>query len=437
MTALDETHDPNLRSWLDSANAPDTDFPIQNLPLGVFSRKGYEQHRRCGVAIGNFVLDVSAGKHLLVHEAREAAEACAAPTLNPLMEMGRAAWKALRAGVSQLMAAENADHRESVKRHLLPMADATMHLPVHIDNYTDFYSSIFHATNVGRIFRPDNPLLPNYKWVPIAYHGRASSIRVSGHDFHRPKGQIKPAEGPPVYAPSRTLDYELELGFYVAGDTTLGETVPIALAGERIFGFSLLNDWSARDVQAWEYQPLGPFLAKNFATTVSPWIVTMDALAPYRAPAFRRPEGDPAPLPHLSASADQEEGGLDIQVEAYLLTQAMQARKLAPQVLSRGTFAGNYWTPAQMVAHHSSNGCNFENGDLIGTGTISGPEKNSCGSLLELTARGTEPITLPSGEKRGFVEDGDTVIFRGHCARNGFARIGFGECRATVLPALP
>jgi len=436
MAALDETHDPNLDSWLTSANAPDTDFPIQNLPLGVFSRTGYEQHRRCGVAIGNCVLDVSAAKHLLSHEAREAAEACAAPTLNPLMQMGPAAWRALRTGVSQLMAAENAAHQESVTRHLVAMANATMHLPAHIPNYTDFYSSVFHATNVGRIFRPDNPLLPNYKWLPIAYHGRASSIRVSGQDFHRPKGQLKPADGPPAYAPSRSLDYELELGFYIAGDSTLGEPVPIARAGEHIFGFSLLNDWSARDVQAWEYQPLGPFLAKNFATTVSPWIVTMDALAPYRAPAFRRPKGDPMPLSYLTVPADQAEGGLDIRVEAYLLTRVMGERNLAPHRLSHGSFAGNYWTPAQMLAHHSSNGCNLETGDLIGTGTISGPDKDSCGSLLELTARGTEPIALPSGETRGFLEDGDTVIFRGHCARDGFARIGFGECRAMVLPAL-
>jgi fumarylacetoacetase len=315
------------------------------------------------------------------------------------------------------------------------MAEARMHLPAQIPNYTDFYSSIHHATNVGRLFRPDNPLLPNYKWLPIAYHGRASSIRVSGHAFHRPRGQIKPPDAQaPVYAPSRSLDYELELGFYIAGDSELGETVPIARAAERIFGFSLLNDWSARDIQAWEYQPLGPFLAKNFATTVSPWVVTMEALAPYRVPAAARGDGDPAPLPHLFAASDQAEGGIDIQVEACLLTRAMEERGLAPQRLSRASFAGNYWTPAQMVAHHASNGCNLETGDLFGTGTISGPDKGSEGSLLELTGRGTEKIALPTGEARGFLEDGDSVILRAHCAREGFARIGFGECRATVLP---
>jgi fumarylacetoacetase len=432
---LDETHDPKRRSWLESANAPGTDFPIQNLPFGVFSKRGYE-NRRCGIAIGDCVLDVAMSKQLLPHDAQEAAEACASAVLNPLMQLGPAAWRALRRGVSDLLSEVGAERRESVEMHLVPMADAEMHLPVQIPNYTDFYSSIHHATNVGRIFRPDNPLLPNYKWVPIAYHGRASSIRVNGA-FHRPKGQIKPADADtPVYAPTRSLDYEVELGFYLAGDTQLGETVPVAHAAERIFGFCLLNDWSARDMQAWEYQPLGPFLAKNFASTVSPWIVTMDALAPYRVPAAARPQGDPQPLPHLAAPGDQSEGGIGIEVEAYLLTRAMQKSGTAPQRLSQASFADNYWTPAQMVAHHASGGCNLQTGDLLGTGTISGSENGSQGSLLELTARGTQPIALLAVEKRGFLEDGDTVILRGHCVREGYARIGFGECRAMVLPAV-
>jgi fumarylacetoacetase len=429
---LDDTHDPKRRSWLDSANAPGAEFPIQNLPFGVFSHAG--EPPRCGIAIGDAILDVSRATAFLDEPSREAARACAATTLNALMRLPPQSRRALRGGVSRLLS--DARYHSALAAHLVPMAEATMHLPAHIPNYTDFYSSIHHATNVGRIFRPDNPLLPNYKWVPIAYHGRASSIRVSGQSFRRPKGQIKPPDAlAPTYAPTRSLDYEVELGFYIAGETELGETVPVANAGERIFGFSLLNDWSARDIQAWEYQPLGPFLAKNFATTVSPWIVTMEALAPYRTPAAARGDGDPPPLPHLLAPSDQGEGGIDITVEAHLLTRAMEQRGLAPQRLSRASFAGNYWTPAQMVAHHASNGCNLETGDLMGTGTISGPDKGTQGSLLELTARGTERIDLPTGETRGFLEDGDTLILRGHCEREGFARIGFGECRATVLPA--
>jgi fumarylacetoacetase len=429
---LDETHDPARRAWLESANDPACEFPIQNLPFGVFSRGG--DAPRCGVAIGDCILDISRVAQYVDETARVAAVECESSTLNALMRQGPAGWRALRGALSRLL--HDTHYKRAVEANLVPMAEAKLHLPVQISNYTDFYSSIHHATNVGRIFRPDNPLLPNYKYVPIAYHGRASSIRVSGQAFHRPKGQIKPADAnAPTYAPSRSLDYELELGFYVACDMGLGETVPIAQARDRIFGFSLLNDWSARDIQAWEYQPLGPFLAKNFATTVSPWVVTMDALAPYRVPAAHRAEGDPPPLPYLMDARDQTEGGLDIRVEAYLLTAAMAERGLAPHPLSQGSFAGNYWTPVQMVAHHASNGCNLQTGDLFGTGTISGPEPGSQGSLLELTARGTEPIALPTGEKRGFLDDSDTVILRAHCEREGFARIGFGECRGTVLPA--
>jgi fumarylacetoacetase len=316
------------------------------------------------------------------------------------------------------------------------MADAKLLLPAKIGNFTDFFASVFHATNAGRMFRPDNPLLPNYKYVPVAYHSRPSSIRVSGTPVRRPHGQIKLPDAPaPVYTACRNLDYELELGFYVGVPSELGVPVGIDQAPEHIFGFCLVNDWSARDIQAWEYQPLGPFLAKNFATTVSPWVITMEALAPYRTGAFKRPDGDPAPLPHLASDTDQASGGLDITLEAWLQTEAMRAKNQAPLRLSRGSFATIYWTVAQMLAHHASNGCNLETGDLIASGTVSGPDSDSLACLLELTMRGQKPLQLPGGETRGFLEDGDEIIFRGSCAADGFARIGFGECRAVVLPA--
>jgi fumarylacetoacetase len=309
-------------------------------------------------------------------------------------------------------------------------------VPVKIGNFTDFFASVFHATNAGKMFRPDNPLLPNYKYVPVAYHSRPSSVCVSGTPVRRPLGQAKgPAEAAPVYRACRNLDYELELGFYIGTPNPLGEPVPISEAGARIFGFCLLNDWSARDIQAWEYQPLGPFLAKNFATTVSPWVVTAEALAPYRVPAFARPAGDPAPLPYLDAPGDRERGGLAITLEVFLATEKMRAAGEEPFRLSTGSFATIYWTVAQMVAHHAASGCNLEIGDLIGTGTCSGPQDDSRGCLLEITARGTQPITLPNGETRGFLEDGDEVMFRAHCGDGRAARIGFGECRAVIAPA--
>jgi fumarylacetoacetase len=309
-------------------------------------------------------------------------------------------------------------------------------VPVKIGNFTDFFASIFHATNTGRMFRPDNPLLPNYKYVPVAYHGRASSIRVSGTPVRRPYGQTKRAEeAVPVYRPARSLDYELELGFYIGQPSGLGTPVPIGEAGAHVFGYCLLNDWSARDIQGWEAQPLGPFLAKNFATSVSPFVVTAAALAPFHTKAFARPEGDPAPLPHLTAPHDQAEGGLDITMEVFLLTAKMRAAGVEPFRLSRGSFAQVYWTVAQMVAHHASGGCNLEIGDLMGSGTVSGPEPESRASLLELSKGGREAVTLPDGEERRFLEDGDEVIFRSHCARAGFTRIGFGECRAVIEPA--
>jgi fumarylacetoacetase len=350
------------------------------------------------------------------------------------MSLGPKAWSALRLSLSRALSADQRDAR--LEQHLTPMADAELMLPVAIGDFTDFYASVFHATNAGRAFRPENPLLPNYKYVPVAYHGRASSVRVSGTAVKRPQGQRKRAdETVPTYGPSRNLDFELELGFYIGVPSALGETVPIGSAAEHIFGFCLLNDWSARDVQGWEYQPLGPFLGKNFATTVSPWVVTAEALLPFRTAAFARPSGDPEPLPHLADPADQAQGGLDIMLEAYLATETMRRAGAAPVRLTQTSFANMYWTVAQMVAHHASNGCNLEIGDLLGSGTISGPQKESWGSLLELTARGREPIALPSGETRGFIEDGDEIIFRGFAQKEGHRRIGFGECRAIILPA--
>ncbi len=430
---INETHDPARRSFVASANAPDGDFPIQYLPFGVF-RPAAKLPPRVGVAIGDQILDVAAAASSFGGPAAEAAKACAAPSLNHLMALGQPAWSALRLSLSRSLSADRGD--KSLERHLTPMAKAELLLPVVIGDFTDFYASVFHATNAGRAFRPENPLLPNYKYVPVAYHGRSSSICVSGTPVKRPQGQRKPAnETVPSYGPSRNMDFELELGMYVGTPTQLGETVPIATAAEHIFGFCLLNDWSARDVQAWEYQPLGPFLGKNFATTVSPWLVTREALAPFRIAAFSRPEGDPAPLPYLADVEDQALGGYDITLEAYLATETMRRGGVAPFRLTRTSFATTYWTFAQMIAHHTSNGCNLATGDLIGSGTVSGPDKSSWGSLLELSARGREPIILPSGEQRGFIEDGDEIIFRGFCARQGHARVGFGECRAVMLPA--
>jgi fumarylacetoacetase len=433
---LDETHDPALRSWVASANAPDGDFPIQNLPYAVFRRRGDNAPPRVGVAIGAEILDVGAVADLMDGVAAGAAAACAWPHLNALMERGPEAWAALRLELSRLLRTGSTERSTAVETHLTPVDSAELLLPVRIGNFTDFYASIFHATNAGRLFRPDNPLLPNYKYVPVAYHSRASSVRVSGVAVRRPRGQAKrPDEATPAYRASQNLDYELELGFYIGTPSALGQPVPIADAGDHVFGYCLLNDWSARDIQAWESQPLGPFLAKNFATTVSPFVVTAAALAPYRTRAFARPQGDPAPLPHLTAAQDQDSGGLDIVMEAFLLTTTMRSAGAAPFRLSRGTFADIYWTVAQMVAHHASNGCNLEAGDLMGSGTVSGPDRASWASLLELTQRGKEPIALPNGETRCYLEDGDEIIFRGHCAKAGFARLGFGECRAVIAPA--
>jgi len=441
--SIDATHDPALRSWVESANAAGVDFPIQNLPFGVFRRPGSETRWGVGVAIGNQVLSLGdlATQGPLAGLDADLVSACQAADLAPLMSLERQVRAPLRARLSGLLSASeeaSASPREPVARALVPMAEAEMGLPAPIRDYTDFYASIFHATNVGKLFRPDNPLLPNYKHVPIAYHGRSSSIVVSGSAVRRPQGQSKPPESEaPSFGPCRLLDYELELGFLVGPGNTPGSGVPIAQAEDHIFGFCLVNDWSARDIQAWEYQPLGPFLSKSFATSLSPWVVTLEALAPFRCPAFPRPEGDPEPLPHLSSDADKSSGGIDVALELRLRSERMRVEGREAARLTRGFFRDMYWTAAQMLTHHTSNGCELRAGDLLASGTVSGPDPGSGGCLLELTSRGSKPIPLPGGEQRRFLEDGDEVILSGYCERPGRVRIGFGECRGVVLPASP
>ena len=427
---VDETHDAALSSWVPSANARGTDFPVQNLPLGVFRRRGTHDRPRIGVAIGDAIFDLyHAAQENLVTGADSLREACEAPTLNPLMSLPHAHRLQFRHTLSSLLRSG----ADASRTELVSHDDAEMLLPASIGDYTDFYASIYHATNVGKMLRPDNPLLPNYKYVPIGYHGRASSIVVSGTTVPRPSGQTREdAAHPPVFGPTRRLDYELEVGFFVGRSNTQGEAVPIEHAGARLFGLCLLNDWSARDIQTWEYQPLGPFLAKNFSSSISPWVVTMEALAPFRVPAFPRAPGDPAPLPYLTDEADQAGGGIDVKLEVLLSSARMRAEGSAPVRISHSTLADLYWTPAQLLAHHTSNGCNLQPGDLLGSGTVSGEAKDARGCLLELTWRGAEPIQLPSGETRRFLEDGDEVIMRGACEREGFARIGFGECRGII-----
>jgi fumarylacetoacetase len=429
MPTLDRSHDPALKSWVVSAQGR-TDFPIQNLPFGVFSPDGEEP--RGGVAIGDAVLDLKAAvaADLFDGEALEAARAASGPALNPLMALSAASRQALRLRLVELLE-EGSAERAKVEALLHPASACRMQTPAAIGDYTDFYAGIHHATAVGKLFRPDNPLLPNYKYVPIGYHGRASSVRVSGEPVRRPNGQRKrPDEAAPTFGPCRNLDFELELGVWVAGSNPLGQPIPIAEAGRHVFGLSLLNDWSARDIQTWEYQPLGPFLAKSFATTLSAWIVTAEALAPFRRPQAARPDGDPEPLPYLLDPADQAEGAIDIALEVLIAIDGAE-----PERLSTSNAADLYWTFAQFIAHHASGGCNLNPGDLLGSGTISGPTLAQSGSLLELTQGGKSPIPLKSGSARGFLQDGDEVIFRGRCEREGFAPIGFGDCRAVILPA--
>lgn len=441
--SLNETHDPAVKSWVESANRADSDFPLQNLPLGICRRRGSGAPPRVCTAIGDFALDMcgARGAGLLAGLAEPVARACESSSLNALMALGQPHWSALRRELQALLRADvarGAGKQDAARKHLLPLADAELFVPAAIGDYTDFYASIHHATNVGRLFRPENPLLPNYKWLPVAYHGRASSIVVSGTPVSRPSGQSRPSANASVeVGPTRRLDYELEVGFYVGPGNALGAPIPVSGAESHLFGLCLVNDWSARDIQAWEYQPLGPFLGKNFCTTVSPWVVTAEALAPFRVAASRRDAGDPAPLPHLFSAEDQERGGIDLALEVWLCSERMRREGAKPVRLSRGNFREIYWTIAQMLAHHASNGCNLRPGDLLASGTVSGPAKESRGCLLELTAGGAEAVELPSGERRQFLEDGDEIILRGSCQTPGLARIGFGECRGVVQAAAP
>ncbi len=435
---INETHDPNLRSWVESANDPNTNFPIQNLPLVLFKRPD-DESENAGVAIGDQILDVAAAysADLFEGDAKRAAEVFCYSIEN-LQRFGPQDWSALRRSLSELLRSDNTrGNLRQFSELLVPMSEAELVLPSYIGDYTDFYASIYHATNIGKMFRPDQPLMPNYKWVPIGYHGRASSIVVSGTPIRRPIGQTKDdnAEAP-AFGPSKVLDYELEVGFFVGQGNEQGQRIKITEAEDHIFGLCLVNDWSARDIQRWEYQPLGPFLSKSFATTISPWIVTMEALTPFRAPAFKRPASDPEPLPYLDSPENRERGGFDIKLEVFISTEQMREKGIAPHRLSASNTQDLYWTFAQMLTHHTSNGCNLQPGDLIASGTVSGATKDSLGCLIELTQRGAEQIDLPSGEVRRFLQDGDEVIFRGYCEREGFRRIGFGECRGIVAPAM-
>ncbi len=434
---LDATHDAALRSWVDSANAPDSDFPVQNLPFGAFRRAGQDEPLRIGVAIGDQILDLKLARAQCPWA--PGIDALLAPLadgkLKSLMAAPTATRRLLRSALSRALAA-GSDQGPFLELCLLPQSRAEMALPCAIGDYTDFYTGIHHATTVGKLFRPDNPLLPNYKWVPIGYHGRASSIAVSPQSFVRPRGQTLVAgAAEPKFGPCQRLDYELELGVFVGAGNAQGQPMDMAQAEDDWFGMVLLNDWSARDVQAWEYQPLGPFLAKNFATTISPWIVTREALEPFRAP-FERPAGDPQPLPYLDSPANRERGQIDIALQVLLQSAAMRAKGLPPAELSRSNFRDAYWSVAQMLAHHSSGGCNLQTGDLLGTGTQSGPDAGQGGSLLELSLGGKQALVLPGGETRSFLQDGDRLVLRAHCERAGARRIGFGECSGTVLPAI-
>jgi fumarylacetoacetase len=421
---MNRTHDPELKSWVESANDPASDFPIQNLPFGVFRRKGSKEKPRGGVAIGDQVFDLAA---LGIDTGSD---------LNRVAAAGRKQWSAMRSRLSALLSSKG--YSKKLEKHLVPVRKAELFVPVSIGDYTDFYAGIHHATTIGKLFRPDNPLLPNYKWVPIGYHGRASSVVVSGTPVTRPNGQTRVGNENPLFGPTKRLDYEVELGFVVGPGNALGKPIDIREAEKHVFGVVLMNDWSARDIQAWEYQPLGPFLAKSFATTISPWIVTLEALEPFRCPAFPRPDADPKPLEYLLDEEDQKRGGLDITLEMHLKTKSMKS----PVRLSRGNARDAYWTVAQMVAHHASNGCNLRPGDLLGSGTLSGasPEGTSLsppalGSLMELTQGGKSPLALAGGETRTFLQDGDEVIQRGRCERAGAASIGFGEAAGKIRPA--
>ena len=434
-SAIDETHDPTLRSWVGSANNPEGDFPIQNLPFGVFRRRGNRESPRLGAAIGDRILDLAACARagLLAGAVDDAARFMVDDSLNRMMQRGRDAARALRRVISRVLR-EGSEAAGREKELTVAATEVELLMPVQIGDYTDFYASIHHATNVGSMFRPDNPLLPNYKYLPIGYHGRASSIVVSGTPVRRPAGQTRDAENvPPVFGPSKRLDYEMEVGAFIGRGNELGAPVPLADAENHVWGLCLVNDWSARDIQTWEYQPLGPFLAKSFATSISPWVITADALEPFRAAAPARPAGDPEPLGYLSDSDDRRRGAISITVEVHLASERMRREGIPPVRVSRASFASMYWTFGQMLAHHTSNGCNLRPGDLLASGTVSGPDAESRGCLLERTWRGTQPLDLPTGERRAFLEDGDEVTMRGYAEREGYRRIGFGECRGVVV----
>ncbi|GAA62846.1 fumarylacetoacetase [Pseudoalteromonas sp. BSi20311] len=436
MSLINETHDINLTSWVASANDAQCDFPIQNLPFAEVRRKNSNEAFRGAVAIGDQVIDLAKVNELGIFSgnAQTAVASASNPTLNEFMGLGEQYWSALRLALSKALR-EGSAHQEQLAQALIPQSEIEFALPCRIGDYTDFYTSIYHATAVGSLFRPDNPLLPNYKWVPIGYHGRSSSIGVSGQQFHRPKGQTKaPDAEVPSFGPCKRLDYELELGIYLGKGNDLGDAIAIENAEKHVFGFCVFNDWSARDLQAWEYQPLGPFLAKNFASTVSPWIVTTEALAPYRT-SWTRDENDPQPLEYLESTANRDQGAFDIQMDVKIQTQKMRDEGYNPTQVSKSSFKHSYWTVAQMVTHHTVNGCNLMPGDMLGSGTQSGPTHEEAGSLLELSRGGKEKITLSNGEQRSFLEDGDNVIMRGWCEKEGFARIGFGFVESTVLPA--
>jgi len=450
LDALDATHDPKVCSWLAAANLTGCPFPIQNLPFSEFRRAHSAEKFRGGVAIGDQIVDLAAVAEANIFKgpAGDAVRAASLPSLNSLMQLGPPSWRALRQALFEALAEgppaqaspaqaspAQGSAQDALRKCLVPQADATFALPAQIGDYTDFYISIYHATAIGRQFRPDNPLLPNYKWLPIGYHGRSSSIGVSGQSFPRPRGQRAGTAGAPTFGPSNRLDYELELGIFIGAGNPLGTPIPLANAENHIFGLCLLNDWSARDLQGWEYQPLGPFLAKNFATTISPWVVTLQALAPFRVP-FNRPASDPQPLPYLESVRNREAGAIDIRLEAFIQTEKMRRQQQPPHRLSETSFRHAYWTISQLVAHHTVNGCNLRAGDLFGSGTQSGPTAAEAGSLVELSHGGSQPLPIGTDERRTFLEDGDTVIFRGWCERPGAVAIGFGEMQGRVLPAV-
>lgn len=433
---LNETHNPALSSWIESANLENCDFPIQNLPFASFKRKASDEAFRGGVAIGDQVVDLQAlfALNIFDGDAQAALELCAQTQLNAFMAMGKQYWSALRKALS-LSLTQGSSLEAQIAQCLVSQSDAEYSLPCQIGDYTDFYTSIHHATSVGKKFRPDNPLLPNYKWVPIGYHGRSSSIEISGSDFKRPKGQTKaPTATEPSFGPSKRVDYELEVGIFIGNGNELGEPISIENADDHVFGICLFNDWSARDIQGWEYQPLGPFLSKSFASTISPWIVTSEALAPYKS-EWTRDLTDPQPMPYLESKQNREQGSLDLNLQVLIATESMRNAQQEPVKLSQSNFKDSYWTVAQMVAHHTVNGCNLRSGDMFGSGTQSGPNPDEAGSMLELSNAGSEPITLPNGETRTFLEDGDCVTMKGWCKKDGAARIGFGEVSATLLAA--